>query len=173
MRYIKLQHELIHARYDEPTGKWHLKLRRPVAGSSPDDPQFEVIEDTADIVHAGVGALSRWAWPDIEGLDSFKGIIRHSAGWEVDDDEAWQDEAKTWREKNVGVIGVVSRSQVPDHSEAYDASLGILCPPNRPSSSAVCETLLQLRAWKNLAFSAFCVGKDWRAFEEWLRFREL
>lgn len=108
MRYIKLQHELIHARYDEPTGKWHLKLRRPVAGSSPDDPKFEIIEDTADFVHAGVGALSRWTWPDIEGLKDFKGVIRHSAGWEVGDDEVWQDEVKGWGERKAGVIGVVS-----------------------------------------------------------------
>ncbi|THG98596.1 hypothetical protein EW145_g7399, partial [Phellinidium pouzarii] len=33
MRYIKLQHELIHAQYDEDSGKWYLKLRRPVFDS--------------------------------------------------------------------------------------------------------------------------------------------
>ncbi|THH08433.1 hypothetical protein EW145_g2721 [Phellinidium pouzarii] len=84
MRYIKLQHELIHARYDEPTGKWDLKLRRPVPGSAPGNEQFEVIEDTADFVHAGIGILGRWKWPDIDGLKDFKGKIIHSASWDVD-----------------------------------------------------------------------------------------
>lgn len=105
MQYIKLQHELIHAQYDEPTGKWHLRLRRPMAGSPPDDPKYEVIEDTADLVLAGVGALSRWVWPDIEGLNNFKGIIRHSAKWDAED---WQSEAKNWGTKKAGVIGIVS-----------------------------------------------------------------
>ncbi|THH07656.1 hypothetical protein EW145_g3232 [Phellinidium pouzarii] len=84
MRYIKLQHELIHAQYDELSGKWLLKLRRPVPGSTPADEQFEIIEDTADFVHTGVGGLSRWQWPDIEGLNKFQGKIIHSADWELD-----------------------------------------------------------------------------------------
>ncbi|THH05651.1 hypothetical protein EW145_g4642, partial [Phellinidium pouzarii] len=54
MRYIKLQHELIHAQYDEDSGKWYLKLRRPVFDSiSPSaDEQYETIDDTADFVLA-------------------------------------------------------------------------------------------------------------------------
>ncbi|KAH8111748.1 FAD/NAD-binding domain-containing protein [Phellopilus nigrolimitatus] len=86
MRYIKLQHELVHARFDEETCKWHLKLRRPVFGSAPADEQFEVFEDTADFVLAGLGGLSRWKWPDIEGLET----------------------VKSWGEKKVGVVGVGS-----------------------------------------------------------------
>lgn len=126
MRYIKLQHELIHARYDEPTGKWHLKIRRPVAGSSEDDPTYEIIEDTADIVHAGVGSLSRWSWPDIEGLQDFKGVIRHSAGWEIGDDEAWQDEVKSWGEKKAGVVGVVSSCSYCAQNSFAEVKLRVL-----------------------------------------------
>jgi len=29
MKYIRLEHELKHARWDESTGKWHLCIRRP------------------------------------------------------------------------------------------------------------------------------------------------
>ncbi|KAH7925133.1 FAD/NAD(P)-binding domain-containing protein [Leucogyrophana mollusca] len=104
-KYIKLQHELIHARYDESSGKWHLKLRRPVAESTSDQPQYEEIEDTADFVLCGAGGLSRWSWPDIEGLKSFKGKLLHSADWETDD---WKEGVKDWGDKRVGVIGVGS-----------------------------------------------------------------
>ncbi|KAI5115440.1 hypothetical protein M0805_005525 [Coniferiporia weirii] len=108
MRYIKLQHELIHARYNEESGKWHLKLRRPMPGSTPENEQFEIIEDTADFVHAGVGGLSRWEWPDIEGLKNFRGNVLHSANWEMGGSEDWKDSVKDWGEKRVGVIGVGS-----------------------------------------------------------------
>lgn len=107
MRYIKLQHELVHARFDEETCKWHLKLRRPVFGSAPADEQFEVFEDTADFVLAGLGGLSRWKWPDIEGLGKFKGKVLHSADWEEDGSNAWKETVKSWGEKKVGVVGVV------------------------------------------------------------------
>lgn len=113
MRYIQLRTELIHARYDEATGKWHLRLKRPVANSSPDaEVQYEEFEDTADFVVSGVGALSRWSWPDLEGLWDFKGKVLHSAGWEVGDNEAWQDKVKDWKDKKIGVIGVVRTSFV-------------------------------------------------------------
>ena len=104
MRYIKLEHELVHARYDEPSGKWHLKLRRPVAGTT-GDVEYEIIDDTADFVLAGTGSLSRWKWPDIPGLSDYKGDLVHSAGWEDEEDKPWKE---SWRDKREGVIGVVS-----------------------------------------------------------------
>ncbi|KAH8108598.1 FAD/NAD-binding domain-containing protein [Phellopilus nigrolimitatus] len=108
MRYIKLQHELIHARYDEESGKWHLKIRRPVQGREAVDEPFEVIEDVADLVVTAIGSLSRWSWPDIEGLSTFKGKIVHSAGWETDESGHWQSSVANWGDKKVGVIGVGS-----------------------------------------------------------------
>ncbi|KAH8112943.1 FAD/NAD-binding domain-containing protein [Phellopilus nigrolimitatus] len=110
MRYIKLEHELVHARYDEGSGKWHLRLRRRVPGSAPADEQYEVIEDTADFVLSGVGSLSRWRWPDIEGLRAFKGKLVHSAAWELDEAGSWQGSVADWKDKRVGVIGVGSSS---------------------------------------------------------------
>lgn len=115
-RYLKLRHELVHARFDEAQGKWHLKLRRPVPGTElgkEDDIQYEIIEDTADFVHAGIGALSRWSWPDIDGLKDFRGTLLHSANWELRDDSGvlsteWQESVKDWGDKRVGVIGVGS-----------------------------------------------------------------
>ena len=110
MRYIKLRHELIYAQYDEPSGKWKLKLRRPAEGSSGDSREYEIIEDSADFVLAGVGSLSRWSWPDIDGLNDFKGKLIHTAGWETDDSGWWHSSVADWGDKRVGVIGSVSSS---------------------------------------------------------------
>ncbi|OBZ65862.1 putative sterigmatocystin biosynthesis monooxygenase stcW [Grifola frondosa] len=103
MRYIKLQHELVHAQYDEPSGKWHLRIRRPAAQEG----QFEEFEDTADFFVTAVGALSNWEWPDVQGLKDFKGQLFHSAAFEVGD-KTWQEAVKDWKDKKVGVIGVGS-----------------------------------------------------------------
>ena len=103
MRYIKLQHEMIQAKYDEPSGKWHLRLRRP----NPVSGEFEEINDIADVLVTAFGGLSRWRMPDIEGINDFKGVLHHSAGFDPLD-KTWQEVAEAWKDKKVGVIGVVS-----------------------------------------------------------------
>ncbi|KAH9888569.1 FAD/NAD-P-binding domain-containing protein [Cubamyces lactineus] len=103
MRYIRLRHEVIYARYDEPTGKWHVRIRRP----HPDTDVLEEIEDTADVLVTAIGSLSRWKWPDIDGLQGFKGELHHSAGFDPSD-KTWQEVAEKWKDKRVGVIGVGS-----------------------------------------------------------------
>ena len=59
MPYIKLRHELTRAQYNEDTGKWHLKIRRPALNSTPENEQFEEFEDISDFVLSGAGILSR------------------------------------------------------------------------------------------------------------------
>ncbi|KAH9932370.1 uncharacterized protein B0H18DRAFT_904183 [Fomitopsis serialis] len=115
MRYIKLQHRVVHARYDEPTGKWHLRIRRPpppnvTLESPPNEGEaYEEFEDTADLLFTGVGSLSRWKWPEIDGLKDFEGKLFHTADFEVGDgDKAWQEAIHDWKDKRVGVIGVGS-----------------------------------------------------------------
>jgi len=113
---IKLQHRIIRTAYDEPTGKWHLTIRRPRATSEASNwdwkTDYEEFEDTADVLFAGLGALSRWTWPDIEGLESFKGQVIHSANWETGTKGSgkWEESIKDWEDKKVGVIGVVRDS---------------------------------------------------------------
>ncbi|KAF8428410.1 hypothetical protein L210DRAFT_3564312 [Boletus edulis BED1] len=103
--YIKLQHEIVHARYDEVQGKWHLTIRRPSPKHTKDNLSYEEFEDIADFVFCGAGNLSRWSWPDIEGLGSFKGKLIHTADWDTDN---WREGVKDWKDKTVGVIGVGS-----------------------------------------------------------------
>lgn len=123
MPYIRLRHELVGARYDEPTGKWHVRVKRPLPsdmGVNTSADAFEEIEDTADMLFTGVGGLSRWDWPDIDGLKSFGGTLVHSAGWEIPRPAAaasaaedgplktgWEEDTKDWGNKRVAVIGVV------------------------------------------------------------------
>lgn len=131
MRYIKLQHRVVHARYDEPSGKWHLRIRRPRDPStrprSPPPPKasghpgpdsdaeelYEEFEDTADLLFTGVGSLSRWKWPEIDGLKDFEGKLFHTADFELEGgSKPWQEAVHDWVDKRVGVIGVVSAAPV-------------------------------------------------------------
>lgn len=38
--------------------------------------------DRAEIVITATGVLDRWAWPDIEGLQNFRGKLVHTANWD-------------------------------------------------------------------------------------------
>ncbi|KAJ3753930.1 FAD/NAD-binding domain-containing protein [Lentinula raphanica] len=117
--YIKLQHRLIRAQYDEKSGKWHLTIERPKTEPRQDSHRkgnasdIEEIEDTADILFTGIGSLSRWQWPEIEGLENFQGKVVHSAQWETGEGDSgpktrWEDTVKNWGDKKIGVIGVGS-----------------------------------------------------------------
>jgi cation diffusion facilitator CzcD-associated flavoprotein CzcO len=117
--YIKLHHRVTRAAYNEAAGKWQLTIRRPkneasITGTYWDwKTNFEEFEDTADVLFGGFGGLSRWSWPDIEGLENFKGMVIHSAQWETGkgkgeaDGPEWAESVQDWGDKRVGVIGVV------------------------------------------------------------------
>ncbi|KAI0812627.1 hypothetical protein BC629DRAFT_949981 [Irpex lacteus] len=94
--YIKLQHEMVGARWDDENGKWVVSIKAPplsrrgkyTAGSlagegEVKDDSHVAFEDTADLLFTGLGGLSRWNWPDIAGLHDFQGTLIHSARWEV------------------------------------------------------------------------------------------
>lgn len=42
----------------------------------------EEFEEDADILIAARGNLNEFKWPDIKGLESFKGKLMHSAAWD-------------------------------------------------------------------------------------------
>lgn len=67
-RFIRLQHCLAKAVWDESAGKWNLNF------DLLDSAGLKVGEkkETADVVFQGVGGLSRWSWPEIEDLQDFK-----------------------------------------------------------------------------------------------------
>ena len=108
-RFIKLRHELVGARWDEAAQKWRLRVRRFVPKRGEDDSEDVAgeFDDDADVLFLGTGALSRWKWPDIPGLDTFQGPVLHSAQFTDGKDMEWEEVAKDWGDKRVGVIGNV------------------------------------------------------------------
>ena len=61
----------------------------------------ETFTEEADIVIAARGNLNNIAWPDIPGLDTFKGKKMHSADW---------DQEYDFKNKTIGIIGGGSSS---------------------------------------------------------------
>ncbi|KAJ7622059.1 FAD/NAD-P-binding domain-containing protein [Roridomyces roridus] len=95
-KYITLKHELTHAKYDEGTGKWTVRIRRGEDGKE--------FEEECDVFMLCIGSLNRWHWPEIDGLKDFKGKLVHSAQWDVGEG-TWEEGVKDWGDKTVGVIG--------------------------------------------------------------------
>ena len=66
--HLRYGHELLEARWDPPTDRWHLETSRgPVI---------------AQVLIAGMGPLSEPARPALTGLESFAGPVFHSAVWD-------------------------------------------------------------------------------------------
>ncbi|CAI7612505.1 unnamed protein product [Penicillium manginii] len=88
MKYIKLKQQVNSATWDEISSKWKLEIQDLDSGSS--------YTDEGNIVIQGTGSLNNWKWPEIPGLDEFKGKLLHSASW---------DEGYDYSNQRVAVIG--------------------------------------------------------------------
>ncbi|KAL1676307.1 hypothetical protein EV122DRAFT_280182 [Schizophyllum commune] len=112
--FIKLRHRLVRAEWDDDKGKWMLTIhmepdQQDVEKGQAEDEETVEFQDTADVLFTGFGLLSRWSWPDIEGLHTFKGSVIHSAQWETPDGgDTWEESVRNWGDKRVGVIGLGS-----------------------------------------------------------------
>ena len=85
----------------------HTEGSQAVAKDVGEGEDEEEFDDEADVLFLGTGALSRWKWPDIAGLDTFKGTVLHSAQFAGSEDKEWQEFAQDWADKRVGVVGNV------------------------------------------------------------------
>ncbi|CAI6255193.1 unnamed protein product [Periconia digitata] len=92
-RFIKLSHQITECRWDDAAAKWHVTVKNLVTG--------EIVHDSSDILISARGNLNDPAWPNIDGLDTFKGEVMHSASW---------NQSYDWENKRVGVIGSGSSS---------------------------------------------------------------
>ena len=92
-RYIKLNTKVIEGRWDNERGVWIITLE--------DTRTHETWQDWAHVFINGTGILNTWRWPDIDGLQDFKGPLMHSAKW---------DHSVDFKDKTVGLIGVGSSS---------------------------------------------------------------
>ncbi|KAJ7192847.1 hypothetical protein GGX14DRAFT_25596 [Mycena pura] len=75
MERVKLQHEVTSARWNAQTNKWHVMIKPPCGPS---------ISDTADFLVNATGILNAWKWPKINGLDSYRGKLVHTARYPQD-----------------------------------------------------------------------------------------
>ncbi|KAK3676970.1 hypothetical protein LTR78_003175 [Recurvomyces mirabilis] len=90
-KYVKLQHQIDHAAWDAEAGVWRFKVKNIVTG--------DVFDDEAEFFINAGGVLNNFKWPDIPGLQTFKGKLMHSAAYE----EGYPIEGK-----RVAVIGAGS-----------------------------------------------------------------
>jgi 4-hydroxyacetophenone monooxygenase len=74
---VRFNTEVISLAYDEPSARWKLTARY-------DD--GSVREHWFNAIITAVGQLSRPAWPDVPGLESFGGRLIHSSEWPEDMD---------------------------------------------------------------------------------------
>ncbi|KAK3675140.1 hypothetical protein LTR78_005074 [Recurvomyces mirabilis] len=89
-RFMKMNHEVKDCEWSQEEGKWHVKVQQP---------NGEILSDTADILISARGLLNNPQWPDIEGLRSFEGETMHSSKW---------NKSYDFTNKRVGVIGAGS-----------------------------------------------------------------
>lgn len=86
--YIKTRHQIIGAYWNHKRNGYDVKIK--------DLDTNQTVDDFCDILINAGGVLNNWRWPDIPGLDTYKGTLVHSANW---DDNIQLDG------KHVGLIG--------------------------------------------------------------------
>ncbi|KZT34782.1 FAD/NAD(P)-binding domain-containing protein [Sistotremastrum suecicum HHB10207 ss-3] len=74
LQYIQCNHSVMSAKWDRELSKWKLEILNANTN--------EMFIDTADVVFNATGSLNRWKWPDINGLNLFRGHVVHSAAWD-------------------------------------------------------------------------------------------
>ncbi|ETS75250.1 hypothetical protein PFICI_13734 [Pestalotiopsis fici W106-1] len=87
-QYVRLNHQVIGAYWDNQTGGYNVKVKDNVNGT--------VVDDHCDILINAGGILNNWKWPAIPGLEKYKGTLLHTARW---------DESINLEGKHVGLIG--------------------------------------------------------------------
>jgi cation diffusion facilitator CzcD-associated flavoprotein CzcO len=87
-KFIKLNHQVVGAWWDDASGKWDIKVEDLMAKTK--------FWTTCDIFINASGILNAWRWPSIPGIDKYKGKLLHSANW---------DHSVALEGNHVGLIG--------------------------------------------------------------------
>ncbi|KAF2809189.1 flavin-binding monooxygenase [Mytilinidion resinicola] len=98
-KYMRFNHKVIKAVWNEETGKWNVDIEKTYA-----DDFTEVIHDQCDVLLQASGVLNNPITPHIEGIETFKGKVIHTA--------LWPDEygPEQWKGTRVAIIGAGSSS---------------------------------------------------------------
>jgi cation diffusion facilitator CzcD-associated flavoprotein CzcO len=62
--------EIVGCYWNEDAGQWTVKLRQTSPGTEPRE-----FEETCDLLLHATGILNNFKWPEIEGLNNFKGKL--------------------------------------------------------------------------------------------------
>src|SRR5262249_22970532 len=92
-KYIRFNTSVEAATWDDAASRWKVDVAVTGGKDSEFSPKYTI---ECDFLVSAVGQLNQPRYPDIEGLDSFKGKIMHSARWD------WSYDMKA---KRIGVIG--------------------------------------------------------------------
>lgn len=87
-KYIKLQHRVDGAEWDDAQSQWRVKVHDLV--------NEKTTVETFDFVITAIGRFNAWKLPDYPGIDEYKGFLRHTSNWDSSFDP---------KGKNVAVIG--------------------------------------------------------------------
>ncbi|OCK79953.1 flavin-binding monooxygenase-like protein [Lepidopterella palustris CBS 459.81] len=98
-KYMKFNHKITEAIWNEEKGKWALTIEKTYA-----DDSVEVLHDECDVLLQAAGVLNNPITPHIDGMESFKGKIIHTASWPDDFGP------EQWKGRRVAVIGAGSSS---------------------------------------------------------------
>ncbi|KAK1761804.1 hypothetical protein QBC33DRAFT_582134 [Phialemonium atrogriseum] len=86
--FVQLEHRVIGATWNGKAGQWEIEVEDLKTGKT--------FVDKAEVFINACGFLNKWKWPEIPGLQSFKGHLAHSARW---------DDSYSFQGKTVAVIG--------------------------------------------------------------------
>jgi cation diffusion facilitator CzcD-associated flavoprotein CzcO len=92
-KYIRFNTAVEEAHWDETEKKWKIAVK--VLGGKEAE-CHEKYTITSDFLVSAVGQLNTPKWPEIEGLDTFKGKKMHSSRWD------WSYDVKG---KRIAIIG--------------------------------------------------------------------
>lgn len=69
-KYMTFNTAVVGCYWNEEEGQWTVKLSQTKPGSAPRN-----VEEKCDLLLYATGILNNFKWPDIEGLDKFKGRV--------------------------------------------------------------------------------------------------
>lgn len=104
---MKLKHKIEKIQWDNEKGKWIFTVRNLVTD--------EVFNDEADYYINAGGVLNNFKWPDIPGINDYKGKLMHSAYYEED----YPLEGKKVAVLGAGSSGVQIVSNIQKKVEKY------------------------------------------------------
>lgn len=88
-KYTKFETQVIGAKWVHSLGQWEVTVKDLNTG-------VETIDRGEFLINLG-GVLNNWKWPDLKGLEKFKGVKIHTARWAAEDSDL--------KDKRVAVIG--------------------------------------------------------------------